>query len=111
MAGVELLLKKLPPDVRELTQHLRSAVLGVNRAIVEVPHKADIGYRRKKLFAYLLPQKEYVTIGFHAGAALTDPEKRLQGNSGPIRQVKITSKKDIDTYLRQLIRQAWEKAK
>lgn len=56
---------------------------------------------------YLYADKEWVQFGFFNGVTLSDPKKKLEGQSKYIRHIKVRSVADIDqTYFAKLLKQA-----
>jgi hypothetical protein len=62
-----------------------------------------------KAYAYALPYRDHVNLGFYRGALLKDPCERLKGNGKTMRHVTITHPDDVnDQSLRDLIIEACE---
>ena len=60
--------------------------LGDNAATYGVgPKKMTDGY------AYIMPMRGYINLGFYQGAVLADPERLLEGTGKGLRHVKIRS--------------------
>lgn len=43
-------------------------------------------------YAYIIPQKAYVNLGFHHGASLESPDSILQGTGKSLRHIKVQNK-------------------
>ena len=99
------------PKVQELAQALRSRIRTLHPAAIEVARPGDkavsFGHGPKKMseaYAYVMPQRGWVNLGFYSGARLADPCKLLEGTGKSLRHVKIFSRSmaesaDIDTLL------------
>ena len=58
-------------------------------------------------YAYILPHKNWVNLGFYKGAELPDPAALLEGTGKKLRHVKVRSIQDADQpQLRTLIEEA-----
>jgi hypothetical protein len=42
-------------------------------------------------YAYIMPMRGYINLGFYQGAVLADPERLLEGTGKGLRHVKIRS--------------------
>jgi hypothetical protein len=69
-----------PPEVQELAHAVRSLVYDVLPQTVEVvwPKQGSVGWgtgpkKFSEQFAYLMPFKQHVTLGFYYGGELADP--------------------------------------
>ena len=56
---------------------------------------AQTFYERIKI-CYLATTGDYANLGFFNGAALTDPQGRIEGTGKKMRHVKVRSLEDID---------------
>ena len=73
----------------------RAATYGVG------PRKMIDGY------AYILPHRKWVNIGFYQGAELADPDRILEGTGARMRHVKVRSVEDANRpALRGLVQEA-----
>lgn len=62
---------------------------------------------KKQPVIYLHAEDDHLQFGFFNGAALSDPENRLQGSGRFVRHIKIRKPRDIDeSYFSKLIRDA-----
>ena len=58
-------------------------------------------------YAYILPCKKWVNIGFYQGAELADPDRLLEGTGARMRHIKVRSVEDASRpALRALVREA-----
>ena len=56
--------------------------------------RATYGVGPKKMsdgYAYIMPMRGYINLGFYQGAVLEDPERLLQGTGKGLRHVKVRS--------------------
>ncbi|MGH2427962.1 MAG: DUF1801 domain-containing protein [Candidatus Limnocylindria bacterium] len=105
-------------EVQALARAVRDVVFDVLPQAVEVvwPRQGSVGWgtgprKFTEQFAYLMPFKRHVTLGFYRGGELTDPDGLLpeQGNtqvSGTLsmRSLKLTSLDEVrNPALRALI--------
>ena len=106
------------PDVRALAHAVRNLVFEVFPESVEVVwlRQGSVGWgtgpkKFTEQFAYLMPFKKHVTLGFYRGGDLPDPEKLLPVAGGrqvagslSMRSMKIATVEDIHRpALRRLI--------
>lgn len=98
-------------DMQPIARRLRELILGVDPDSVEVVRLGDraatYGVGPKKMsegYAYIMPQKNWVNLGFYQGAVLPDPEQLLEGTGARLRHVKIRSIADAgQTAVRDLL--------
>ena len=103
-------------DLLEITEEsLRPIVTALREIIVEVDpntcevvrlgdHAATYGVGPRKMldgYAYILPHKRWVNLGFYQGVDLADPEGQLEGTGTKMRHVKIHS---VDEARRAAVR-------
>ncbi len=108
------LMDSAVPDMRSIVSRLREIVVDVDPDTVEVVRLGDraatYGVGPKKMsegYAYILPHKNWVNLGFYMGVALPDPAELLEGTGKKLRHVKVRSVEDADRpELRALIEQA-----
>ena len=88
---------EVDPDACEVVRlGDRAATYGVG------PRKMIDGY------AYVLPYKRWVNLGFYQGAGLEDPDALLEGTGARMRHVKLRSPEDVDDpAVRALIQRAF----
>jgi hypothetical protein len=103
-AEFKALVAASPPAVQELAHAVRDLVYDVLPQTVEVvwPRQGSVGWgtgpkKFTEQFAYLMPFKGHVTLGFYRGGELADPEGLLPASGGQqvsgtlsMRSVKIT---------------------
>jgi hypothetical protein len=102
------------PAMRSIVSRLREIVVDVDPDTVEVVRLGDraatYGVGPKKMsegYAYILPHKNWVNLGFYMGVALPDPAELLEGTGKKLRHVKVRSVEDAERpELRALIEQA-----
>ena len=77
---------------------MRAIIRAVDSSTVETvrlgDHAATYGVGPKKMtdgYAYIMPMRGYVNLGFYQGAELADPERLLEGTGKSLRHVKIRS--------------------
>ena len=82
----------------EIGTALRRLILTLHSETVEVVRLGDkaasFGVGPKKMseaYAYIMPHKNHVNLGFYYGATLPDPEELLEGSGKKLRHVKIRS--------------------
>ena len=90
------------PAMRPLARELRRLIQGIHPATVEVVRLGDraatYGLGPKKTtegYAYILPQRAWVNLGFFRGAGLPDPDGLLEGTGATMRHVKVRSADDV----------------
>src|SRR6187399_1375593 len=91
LAGVE-------PDLAAIARRLRAMIRAVDADTVETVRLGDnaatYGVGPKKMtdgYAYIMPKRGYVNLGFYQGAMLKDPDRLLEGTGKGLRHVKIHS--------------------
>jgi len=96
LAGVE-------PDLAAIARRLRAMIRAVDANTVETVRLGDnaatYGVGPKKMtdgYAYIMPMRGYVNLGFYQGALLADPERLLEGTGKALRHVKIRSLADAN---------------
>lgn len=95
--ALRLRMRKILPPCNEFIYDATQAVT------------TGFGFTQKPLehFIHLPVYTNYVNLGFNRGAALDDPEGRLQGNGARVRHIRLTSSEQLDDeYIRGLIDQA-----
>jgi hypothetical protein len=115
------LIAESPPAVQELANAVRNLVYDVLPQTVEVvwPRQRSVGWgtgpkKFTEQFAYLMPFKGHVTLGFYRGGELPDPEGLLPASGGKqvsgtlsMRSLKIARLDQVDQpALRALIESA-----
>jgi hypothetical protein len=102
-------------EVRSIARALRERIAAIHPDAVEVPRAGErsvsYGLGPKKMseaYAYLMPQKSYVNLGFFYGTDLKDPAGILEGTGKKLRHVKVRSigqaeSQGVDALLRESI--------
>lgn len=92
------LLAVSQPNVAPIAARLRAIVLATHPQAVEVVRLGDraatFGLGPKKMsegYCYVMPQRQWVNLGFYQGARLPDPEGLLEGTGARLRHVKVRS--------------------
>jgi hypothetical protein len=92
------LLAESGPNVAPIVARLRAIVLATHPQAVEVVRLGDravtFGLGPKKMsegYCYVMPQRQWVNLGFYEGARLPDPEGLLEGTGARLRHVKVRS--------------------
>src|SRR6187431_3272134 len=92
------LLEGVEPDLAAIARRLRAMIRAVDGSTVETVRLGDnaatYGVGPKKMtdgYAYIMPMRGYVNLGFYQGAALADPGRLLEGTGKSLRHVKIRS--------------------
>jgi hypothetical protein len=99
----EELLDGVEPDLAAIAWRLRAMIREVDPGAVETVRLGDnaatFGVGPRKMtdgYAYIMPQREYVNLGFYQGATLADPARLLEGTGKRLRHVKVRSLADAD---------------
>ena len=99
----EELLAGVEPDLAAIARGLRAMIRAVDKGAVETvrlgDHAATYGVGPKKMtdgYAYIMPMRGYVNLGFYQGAQLADPKRLLEGTGKGLRHVKIRSLAEAD---------------
>jgi hypothetical protein len=89
------------PEMRLIAQRLREIVFEIDPAAVEVVRLGDraatYGVGPKKMsegYAYILPYKNWVNLGFYKGVDLLDSNGLMEGTGKKLRHIKMTSLSD-----------------
>ena len=90
------LLQITSEDLQPIVRTLREAIFDVHPEACEVVRLGDraatYGVGPRKMidgYAYVLPHRAWVNLGFYRGASLPDPEGLLEGTGAKMRHVKI----------------------
>ena len=91
------------PEMRPVATRLRELVFKVDPESVEVVRLGDraatYGFGPRKMsegYAYVLPYRSWVNLGFYKGTDLADPKSLLEGTGAAMRHVKIRSVDDAE---------------
>ena len=97
------LLSGVEPRLAAIARRLRGMIRDVDASTVETVRLGDnaatYGVGPKKMtdgYAYIMPMRGYVNLGFYQGAVLADPERLLEGTGKGLRHVKIRSLAEVD---------------
>ncbi len=95
-AAFDEIFADVPPALAGIGKRLEQAILAVHPAAVAVPYpgykSVNYGFGTRKnaeAYAYLMPQKDRVNLGFYRGAHLADPRDLLEGSGADLRHVKV----------------------
>lgn len=102
-------LSGAPEEIADLARAVRDLVYDVLPETVEVvwPKQGSVGWgtgpkKFSEQFAYLMPFKRHVTLGFYCGGELPDPAGLLPRSGGrqvsgklAMRSLKITTLEDV----------------
>jgi len=117
-ADFRVIIDASPAEVQALARAVRDLIFDVLPKAVEVvwPKQGSVGWgtgQRKftEQFAYLMPFKRHVTLGFYRGGTLPDPDGLLPLSGGTqvsgslsMRSLKIRTLEEVDRpALRSLI--------
>jgi hypothetical protein len=94
---IEDVLAKCTPKVRRLAEAARNRIGAVVPEATEKlrPGWGLIGYNAPAYFAFIVPGRDDVRIGFEWGALLDDPEHLLQGEGRQVRYVTIRTVREL----------------
>src|SRR6185503_4192421 len=92
------LLDGVEPGLATIARRLRAMIRDVDGGVVETvrlgDNSATFGVGPRKMtdgYAYSMPMRGYIDLGFYQGALLADPERLLEGTGKGLRHVKIRS--------------------
>jgi Domain of unknown function (DU1801) len=94
----EDVVASVPAETRAIMEFFRSLIAELHEDAMEVarPGERSVGYgvgpkKMSETYAYIMPQGEYVNLGFYQGASLPDPNGLLEGTGKALRHVKVRS--------------------
>ena len=97
------LLADVEPDLAAIARRLRAMIRAIDPGTVETvrlgDHAATYGIGPRKMtdgYAYIMPMRGYVNLGFYQGAVLADPKQLLEGTGKGLRHVKIRTLAEAD---------------
>lgn len=101
--------------LRPVMERLRALILKVHPEAYEVvrlrERAASYGCGPRKMiegYAYIMPFRSWVNLGFFRGTSLPDPGGRLQGTGAKLRHVKVRSIEDAERKdVRHLVEEAY----
>ena len=108
------LMEITEPNLEPIARRLREIVFRIDPGAIEVVRLGDraatYGLGPKKMsegYAYILPYKNWVNLGFYMGAVLPDPKGILEGTGKKLRHVKVHSLEEAQNpALQRLIQEA-----
>ena len=106
-------------EIQAIAIRLRKVIGIVHPDCVEVPRpgetSAAYGVGEKKMseaYAYIMPQKTYVNLGFFHGVELKDYESFLEGSGKRLRHIKIYSIEEANSpVIQKIIKAALQERK
>ncbi len=112
----EDVLEGRPQEIQAIARRLREVIETVHPECVEVPRpgepSAAYGVGEKKMseaYAYIMPQKSYVNLGFFHGVELKDFKDLLEGSGKRLRHIKIHSLAEANRpVIKKVLRAALE---
>ena len=97
------LLEITGEELRPIAIRLREIILELDSDACEVVRLGDkaatFGVGPKKMsegYAYIMPHKKWINLGFYKGAILTDENGLLEGTGKKMRHIKIHSMEDAE---------------
>lgn len=106
------LLKKSSPVQQELIRVLREKILGLDSEMIETVRKGSVSYKAKKSFVLFSPtgkKSDRLTVYFHEGRKLKDPQKLLKGRGSHGAFIYVKEEDDIPLVM-QFVRLAFDLA-
>lgn len=106
---LEELLSICTPRTRRLVESARARIQRVVPGATEKlrPGWGLIGYNAPAYFAFIVPERDALRIGFEWGVMLSDPRGLLEGTGNQVRYVTIRKTKDLAApALSELLRAA-----
>lgn len=99
----EELLAGVEPRLATIARRLRAIIRDVDISTVETVRLGDnaatYGVGPRKMtdgYAYIMPMRGYINLGFYQGAVLADPEQLLEGTGKALRHLKLRSLADAN---------------
>lgn len=113
------LLEITEEKLRPIVSALRNLIMEIDPVACEVVRLGDraatygIGPKKmKEGYAYILPHKSWVNLGFYQGSILVDPNGLLEGTGKNMRHIKIYALEDTKkTAIKDLIKLAYSERK
>ncbi len=101
------------PELTALALSARALILRLHPECVEVARPSDravsFGHgpaKMKEAYAYLMPQADWLNLGFYHGTDLPDPALRREGPGKSLRHVKLRRAGDLSPAVEALLRAA-----
>ena len=115
----EDLIKITEEHLQPIAMRLREVILDLNPDACEVVRLGDrastFGVGPKKMsegYAYILPHKKWVNLGFYKGALLLDKSNLLEGTGKKLRHIKIHTLEDANKLeIKELLKLALKERK
>ena len=109
------LLQLASEPLRPIVQRLRALILEIHPDACEVVRlgekSASYGCGPRKMiegYAYIMPFRSWVNLGFFRGISLPDPQGLLEGTGRKLRHIKVRSTEDAERPgVRALIEEAY----
>jgi len=103
VAAFKRVADQLDPPVAKIALRARALIIEVLPEVFEVvwERQRNTGYgtgpkKQTEHFAWLMPAKAHVSLGFNYGAELPDPQGLLEGTGAKFRHVKLASIADVE---------------
>jgi hypothetical protein len=101
-------------SVRQLADSINQFIISFDPDVHIIPRTGEksvsYGIGPKKMseaYCYLMPQKDYVNLGFFHGTSLPDPQNLLEGTGKKLRHIKVRPLESAQiNALQDLIREA-----
>jgi hypothetical protein len=94
----EDVFKDANKKVKEIAIYLDQQIKAFDTNVVIVPRAGEksvaYGVGPKKMsqaYCYVMPQRDYLNLGFYHGTSLYDPDTLLEGTGNKLRHVKLGS--------------------
>ena len=88
-------------EVKQIAEYLRTLIGELHADCIELPRpgerSASYGVGPKKMseaYAYIMPHKAHVNLGFYHGVNVPDPQNLLEGTGKKLRHIKLHSLPD-----------------
>ncbi len=109
------LLQQASEPLRPVMDRLRTLILDIHPETCEVvrlgERSATYGCGPRKMiegYAYIMPFRSWINLGFFRGTSLVDPQGLLEGTGAKLRHVKIRTVNDVQQPgIRGLIKEAY----
>lgn len=111
LGTVDDVLATAPEELRPICLAIKALIAELHPDATEVPRKGErtlaYGFGEKKMseaYAYIMPQKSYVNLGFFRGDSLVSLHAGLEGTGAKFRHIKVRSlEATTSTELRQVL--------
>lgn len=94
---IDELLSICTPKTRRLVESARARIQSIVPGATEKlrPGWGLIGYNAPAYFAFIVPERDALRIGFEWGVMLSDPRGLLEGTGSQVRYVTIRTARDL----------------